>query len=171
MIKPILFLDFDGVLNTVRYTMSLLKHTSVLKDQYGSLFDPTSVDNLKKIIDATDAEIVVSSSWRYKGLESLQEMWKERKLPGVLTGITPYIMPQPDITARRGREIEMYLDQLTQTEKVTRKYVIIDDIDDFLPTQQGNTVITDTERGITQYEVEKAVSILKFGRYIKKYEI
>lgn len=41
------------------------------KDTYGPLFDSEAVKNMQRIIEVTDARIVVSSSWRYLGLETL----------------------------------------------------------------------------------------------------
>ncbi|MDE6338813.1 MAG: hypothetical protein K2K97_03370 [Muribaculaceae bacterium] len=65
MNRPVIFLDFDGVLNTEQYQARLAVEGKPTKDAWGPLFDPRAVGNLKKIIDATDAEIVISSSWRY----------------------------------------------------------------------------------------------------------
>lgn len=86
---PLVFLDFDGVLNTDWHFAELKGKGLPFKDKYGPLFDPEAVKNLKKIIDDTDAQIVVSSSWRYMGLEDLQGMWHDRGLPGKIVGITP----------------------------------------------------------------------------------
>ncbi len=59
---PLVFLDFDGVLNTDWHFAELKGKGLPFKDKYGPLFDPEAVKNLKKIIDDTDAQIVVSSS-------------------------------------------------------------------------------------------------------------
>ena len=37
----------------------------------------------------THADIVIESSWKYLGLEAMQDMWKDRQLPGKVIGITP----------------------------------------------------------------------------------
>ena len=43
-----------------------------LRDEHGALFDPECVKCLKEIIDATDADIVVSSTWKMDmGLEGI----------------------------------------------------------------------------------------------------
>ena len=66
--KKILFLDFDGVLVTDRYQTQLMDDGVQLHvDEYGAKFDPVCVENLRQIIDSTDAEIVVTSRhgrWR-----------------------------------------------------------------------------------------------------------
>ena len=82
MTRPVIFLDFDGV-NTEQYQAKLATEGKPTKDVWGTLFAPRAVANLKKIIDATDAEIVISSSWRYMyTLGSLRMMWETRELPG-----------------------------------------------------------------------------------------
>ena len=55
--KKILFLDFDGVMVTDRYQLQLMSSDSPLRDGHGAKFDPICVENLRQIIDATDAEI------------------------------------------------------------------------------------------------------------------
>ena len=59
----IVFLDFDGVLNSHAYFNA---RTEKFEDvgEAGEL-DPTAVERLNRIIDATGALVVVSSSWRY----------------------------------------------------------------------------------------------------------
>ena len=53
--KRIIFLDIDGVLNV--YCES--------RDKYGCTFHTHFEDNLHDLIEATGAEIVISSTWRY----------------------------------------------------------------------------------------------------------
>lgn len=67
----VIFLDIDGVLNT-KYWENMK-----VRDQYGHTFDPNSVANLARIIEETGAEIVISSSWKCLGLDTLQKMWKD----------------------------------------------------------------------------------------------
>ena len=78
----VIFLDIDGVLNTGWWYTQMDRNTP--KDKYGYAFDPNSVANLKKIIDETGADIVISSSWKSFGLSELEEMWQDRGLPGKL---------------------------------------------------------------------------------------
>ncbi len=79
MNRPIIFLDFDGVLNTEQHQAKLAVDRLPNKDAWGPLFDPRAVANLRKIIDATDAAIVISSSWRYIHQPgSLRMMWEVR---------------------------------------------------------------------------------------------
>ena len=59
----IIFLDFDGVLNTEKYQAELRGRRRSTVDTYGPLFDPEAVQNLQKILDTVpDAKIVIESS-------------------------------------------------------------------------------------------------------------
>lgn len=60
--KKIIFLDFDGVLNTEYYQGLLQFQGKQQKDEYGASFAPGAVKQLKRIVEDTAAEIVVSSS-------------------------------------------------------------------------------------------------------------
>lgn len=52
----VVFLDFDGVLNSEKYVKTC--------GEYGVIIDPTRMVLLKKLIDATNAKIVLLTSWR-----------------------------------------------------------------------------------------------------------
>lgn len=60
MKKKVIFLDFDDVMETV-FQLPLEDATKVKYDKYGSMFDDECVNNLRLIISATNAEIVVAS--------------------------------------------------------------------------------------------------------------
>ena len=74
----LIFLDIDGVLNVIPQG----------HDDFGGIFHPEFIENLKHIIEETDAKIVVSSSWRHGGLQRMLDMWKFRSLPGEVIGVT-----------------------------------------------------------------------------------
>lgn len=60
MKKKVIFLDFDDVMETV-FQLPLEDATKVKYDKYGPMFDDECVNNLRLIISATNAEIVVAS--------------------------------------------------------------------------------------------------------------
>ena len=161
----VIFLDIDGVLNTKCWYTQMNGNTP--KDKYGYTFDPRSVANLKKIIDETGADIVISSSWKSFGLSELEEMWQDRELPGKLIDITPNSVSDEmllnadldhmELFHIRGMEIKEWLDK---HGKNVSHYVIIDDMDNFLPEQQSHFVQTDPEVGITNDDVKKVVHLL-----------
>ena len=159
--RKIIFLDIDGVLNPKWWD------SDKQSDNYGCLFDAKAVANLSKIVEETEAEIVISSSWKDMGLVELQNMWRERNMPGKIVDITPdymsdEILLNPDLSElnylyNRGCEIEGWL---AQHRDDVSNYVIIDDMDDILPEQQSHFVQTDPEVGITNDDVEKVVRLL-----------
>lgn len=168
---PIIFLDFDGALNTEKYYCELKSKGLPSNDKYGQLFDPEAVANLRKIIDATDARIVVSSSWRYMGLNVLQRMWYDRDLPGRIVDITPLHLlddklcdtdlTQVDMLSLcRGNEIKWYFDEVLDADSDSRRFVIFDDLKDVLPELQDHLIRIDPIVGITEGDVERAVEIM-----------
>lgn len=168
---PIIFLDFDGVLNTEKYYCELKSNGLPSDDKYGQLFDPEAVANLRKIIDATDACIVVSSSWRYMGLNVLQRMWYDRDLPGRIVDITPLHLlddklrdtdlNQVDVLSLcRGNEIKWYFDEVLDANSNSRRFVIFDDLKDVLPELQDHFVRIDPVVGITEGDVEWAIEFI-----------
>lgn len=67
-----MFLDIDGVLNTERHQNHCKMEGIPPVDEFGYAFDAEAVDNLAAILTATGAEIVVSSSWKFYGMEALR---------------------------------------------------------------------------------------------------
>ena len=137
------------------------------RDKYGYAFDPKAVANLRKVVDETEAGIVISSSWKCMGLSQMEDMWDERNLPGKVVGITPNsvsdeLLVDTDIDSMelfhiRGEEIKEWL---TKHGKHVSHYVIIDDMDNMLPEQQSHFVQTNPEVGITEDDANKAIVIL-----------
>ena len=114
----IIFLDFDGVMNTAYYGHVLTKEGKL----GGVVFDPNCIRNLKFIVDRTGADIVVTSSWKdLMTYQDFLDMWKLRNLPGFITDVTP----SPFGKRKRGDQIDAWLEEC----KEDCLYVIIDDLD------------------------------------------
>lgn len=175
----VIFLDIDGVLAV---------HMQDRHDQFGAAFHPQFINNLKSIIDTTNAKIVISSSWRFSGLNIMKLMWEYRKLPGEVIDITPSLRlqhgggisfynnkinqhPTPKIhgySIPRGCEIEYWLNN--ESLELIDSYVIIDDDTDMLYDQRNNYVCTsgnmdhsdyeDIGYGLTKECAEQAIKIL-----------
>ena len=152
----ILFLDFDGVMVTDRYQAQLTATNSPLRDDYGAKFDPACVENLRRIIDSTDADIVVTSTWKMeKGLDGIQQMWNARNLPGKVIGVTPDIDP-----VHRGNEIAAWLNAYGEE----CQYAIIDDcpiLDFFREEQLPHLFKVDERTGLDEKTVTKVIELLK----------
>ena len=156
----VIFLDIDGVLNVIPQG----------HDAFGGIFHSDFVDNLKRIIDETDAKIVISSSWRHSGLQKMLDMWEFRNLPGEVIGVTPdlyrFLDFEGERTMVRGDEIQAVLNI---HQEITH-YVILDDDTDMLKHQLGNFVQTsnninhpdciDIGYGLTKECTNKAIRIL-----------
>ena len=61
----VIFLDFEGVMDTFYYDFVLAREGKPNRDVYGPIFDPKCVDYLRHIIDQTGASIVVLSTWKW----------------------------------------------------------------------------------------------------------
>lgn len=160
-----LFLDFDGVLNTEFYQDLLISKGGHWRDEHGPLFDPQAVEQLKRIIDATHADIVIESSWKDLGPEAMQDMWAARHLPGRVIDITPSVVSASwslddnglDTRQSKGIEIDFWL-----FENATReaRYVIIDDEYVILDSQLPHFILTNPFDGITDLLADRAVALL-----------
>jgi len=147
----VLFLDIDGVLNTDRQQWHCQMNCITPIDEFGYEFDHKAVDNLATILEETGAEIVISSSWKFLGLQTLQKMWEDRKLPGTILDITPD-------GKSKGWEIDEWL---MECESQVNRYAIIDDENDILPKQLNHFVQTNSQFGITCKDAERVITILR----------
>lgn len=171
----IIFLDFDGVFTSQQFykrqNLSVEDfHKKFPGDKHGDAWDPKVIKLINKLIEKTKAKVVVSSTWRRSknGLQSMQELWKDRNMSGEVIDITP-------ITNNiRGIEIQEYYESLSfrhwnwdgpevkkEKEKCTLEtYCIIDDDSDMLYEQRNNFVHCSNEYGFTYKEYRKALRIL-----------
>jgi hypothetical protein len=163
--RKIIFLDIDGVLAIAQKMKAwgLVESKQLL---------------LKEILDKTNAEIVLSSSWRLATVEYTKAYMTEQgfmfsdKIVGVTIRAYHYIDKKDKIhlSIPRGVEIQQWIDtnihsdngKNFQTKELGKdyNYVIIDDDNDMLYTQSKNFIQTDPETGITESEVQKAIQIL-----------
>jgi hypothetical protein len=179
----IIFLDIDGVLNCENaYRSGECNYTEWVnhlgdKDHHQS-FCSWSKDLLNKLIDETNAKIVISSTWRSSGIEFMKSVWQHEGMHGEIIGLTPNFRGEVDgYTIPRGCEIDKWLDDSgfrhinwdkdTQQEYINKtsieNYVIIDDDGDMLYGQRNHFVhVLPSPRnkdGFNQhyYEIAKAM--------------
>lgn len=150
----LIFLDIDGVLNT---------NGNWGRDEFAANFCPEAINALRHIISETGAVIIISSSWKASGLGWFTKLWRFRKYPGTVLGITPYVKVNDSLSfkqrAERGHEIKQFLDDYFSIGELD-SYVIIDDDDDMLPEQESFFVQTDGQIGLTNDDAVKAIYIL-----------
>lgn len=158
----ILFLDIDGVLNTERYLRIQAQKLGYRDDftmQYN--FDPVALNNLKEIMEITNAKIVISSTWRInKDNSNNPKEWDEliRNLDTV--GIKDRIIDiTPTVTNSRGLNIRwMEIKQWLHENKNMdiEGFVIIDDEWDMGEYTNTNFIRCWSYSGLTD-EVKQAV--------------
>jgi hypothetical protein len=160
--RRILFLDFDGVLNSVAFA----QRTTFTGWPDGHI-DPEAIKHLNRLVAETSAKIVISSSWR--------KMLNDEELAGVLSragcvgevvGKTPDFYQVPiwnrssPINRRfvRGDEIQAWLDDHPEVET----FAILDDDDDMAHLSNW-LVQTSHETGLQAEHVERALTLLQDG--------
>lgn len=158
----VIFLDIDGVLNSEKFwTEETLpkrwlnaRREGKNRDEQSALanIDRKAVELLNKIVKETDAEIVISSTW--KNDSNLPYKLRYMGLIKPYYGITPY-----SDTRHRGTDIKLWLD-LYKEDNTEIKYVILDDDTDMLEEQLPYFIHTDFRLGLTKEDAEKAIEIL-----------
>lgn len=119
MTRPVLFLDFDGVLNSGAWFRA--------GDRGPDDLDPAAVAILNDIVDCTDCSVVVSSTWRL--LHPLTELRRILGNHGYRFGLRDQT---PELSSveqdRRGAEIAAWLHA-----HPTPRFAILDDDNDMGP--------------------------------------
>lgn len=150
MAVKLIFLDFDGVLNTPR------TWGKFYVDDGSEAVDVERVALVNKIVAATGAKVVISSTWRKsKSIPELDALLKKRGATFDVYGITPIHRS----LARRG-EIMRYVHSLTREGIQVKQLVVIDDDPD--ASLEGMLVQTnlDGDEGLTEKLADEAIAIL-----------
>lgn len=135
----IIFLDVDGVLYPYHDRKFLTKKPENIKKklirkdrifkQANALelqlvyegWNKQAVSYVKRLVEETDAKIVISSSWKYlRSLEDMKLLFKIYDLDSYVIGLT-----KDTADFLKETQIEDYL----QHHKEIEKYVVIDDLD------------------------------------------
>ena len=133
----IIFLDFDGVVNAFNEPESLRQ------------LSKTCVETLNTLIEKTDANIVITSTWRIlHSMADLRQILINAgfKFPYKVIGKTPR-------GGRRGTEIEEWLKAFP---KEIELFVILDDDSDMEPFMD-RLIRTNSDTGLTIDDVERAI--------------
>ena len=157
----VIFLDIDGVLATQRTRFDC--------------FDGQCVSHLNKILEVTDARIVISSTWRIgHTTEELIEICKvghdfdpgdkrparvedqnNRLIANAIVGRTI----QLNEYMCRGREIDDWLKDAEAQGIPVESFVILDDDSDMEP-HMGKLVKTDCYTGMSSEHAQEAIKLL-----------
>lgn len=152
----VIFLDFDGVMDTAYYGHFLGKEGLPCYDEFGGVFDPNCVKCLKEIVDKTGAEIVVTSSWKsLMTYGDMLNMWEQRGLPGYVIDMTPSLSG----CRHRGDEIDAWLKECNDE----CQYVILDDNDEsnFNEHQLSRLIVVNPYHGLDKEAAERAIELLE----------
>lgn len=170
--KPrIIFLDFDGVLNSVRnatadgYVINAGKVKMELVRGGRAIttgFDPVAVKLMWKLAQRADAYFIISSAWRISmSLRDIREMfhyefgWPIDDENQRILGKTPQ---HTDSYKMRGNEIQEWIDNHT-TGIRNFQYAIIDDSYDMLDWQMKRFVQTDPYEGFLYKDYTAALAL------------
>lgn len=165
----VIFLDFDGVLNSGNYFNYAIRTNPDQEiteiDKMKHMLDPVAIKKLNAIIQQTDAKVVISSSWRDdRPLDEWRQMLELQGFQGEIIGITPNF-GETDTGKKtgHGRRYEQIQAWLNAHDNVDG-FVIIDDII-FMAYLSNHAVMTTYERGLEDKHIEEAVNMLKLGLY------
>lgn len=158
----LLFLDVDGVLNSARYIHAIGEKW----DDPVHQMDPTAVQRLNQITDATQAQIVVSSTWRLAfdrvadGLVKLQHCFADYGITGSIIGMTPYLVRQGSsiIHLAYGTRSDEIRQWLTDHDALNTNFVILDD--ETIVGFDGHHIKTEFETGLLDVHVQRAIQLL-----------
>lgn len=144
----VIFLDVDGVLNTVFTVRTTHGYTFV---------DTRKVLRLRNIVERTGAKLVLSSTWRITDMpihkltyKELQDEFRRVRCP-VWVDITPELRG-----AKRWQEINAWLMLHPEVDE----FIILDDWGDELKPFADRLVLTSKFDGLNKERAELAIQML-----------
>jgi hypothetical protein len=172
----VVFLDIDGVLNSLR-SFTAFKPNKLenpdddLELETRSTCDPVSVKLINMIIEQTNAKIVVSSSHRIYfhsryskdksitgfNLNKLQLYIYSLGIIGEIIDATPILDGE-----KRGIEVDQWLSEFPAKfpQYALGQHAIFDDMTDFLPEQASKLVLSTFDNGFSIDNYKQARLIL-----------
>lgn len=174
-----IFLDIDGVLNSEAFLRRLearhraLGHEGPPRPKRATTcdcfkvhhqIDRDAVARLNRLVAATEAKLVISSSWRKTfDAPELERILVEHGLVAEIIGSTPEGHDEPEMLEVfgpldrifRGHEIDFWLRKHPEIDQ----FVILDDGSD-MAMHMNRLVQTDCEEGLLDEHVELAIQVL-----------
>lgn len=153
--RPIIFLDFDGVVNTIYWEKDIngICCVNVMKSGHSELNNQQAIGWLNELYTKVPYDIVVSSTWRMSmSIEELQNLL-------IKSGFRPDIQvigKTPVLHKERGEEIQYWIDQ----HNFNGNFIILDDDVD-MAHLSDHLILCDTFLGFTIYEYRKSIKFLQ----------
>lgn len=146
-----LFLDIDGVLNSIRTCIGLGGYPHKFSPDHMALVDAAALGLVRGLCRAGGVVIVLSSSWRIT-----------HDFAEVAAGLDlPVVDATPRLCGNRGTEIADWLSRHPGVER----YAILDDDSDMLAAQLPFFVHTDGREGLLWRDFEKLCALFSVNPY------
>lgn len=165
----LIFLDFDGVLNSQKFMRSQFFKDSIqgLSDaelyllKYEYMLDPEAIKLVNDLVDRSGAQVVASTSHRTRyTIDEMNTMLKNRGATFEIQAKTPRGMPKKfSLSVDRGDEIQEYLSLLKAVGETVESFVILDDFNN-MGHLSDHLILTRDRVGLTSENVEDALKIL-----------
>lgn len=153
--ERLLFLDVDGVLNNDDWAWRLFEDYGIKVYQNNILYQPALIQ-LRRIINATGAKIILSSSWR-RFPEAKADLERCLKMYDMtIDNETPILDRHKGYC--RGDAISKWF----KAHPGEYKYVILDD-EDNMGEHMAHLVRTNWFAGLTEVEANKCIDMLNGG--------
>lgn len=151
--KKIVFLDVDGVLNSDKFYEELLSSDEGIDCFREDILDQRAISRVARIIRDTEAQVVISSSWRWdiQAMSRLLEQLNTFDIVPIDTTIEDM-----RVNMSRAQEIKLWLDQHPEVEN----YVVLDDEVMNIPEIGRHHIKTNMSRGLEPNHVEQAKKVL-----------
>lgn len=153
--RPIIFLDFDGVVHTIYWEKDAngICCVNAMKSGHTELNNQQAIGWLNELYTEVPYDIVVSSTWRMgMSVEELQSLL-------IKSGFRPEIQvigKTPVLHKNRGEEIQHWIDK----HNFTGDFIILDDDTD-MDHLNKHLILCDTFIGFTIYEYRKSLNFLQ----------
>ena len=160
----VIFLDIDGVLNSKYWNET---HEEEISE--GKLVDEGLVKNLGKLIEETEARIILHSGWKYWFDENIQPLrieaihlkevfWKN----GIsISGVTPDLASDEIKLTKKFSKVKA--DEILSwlKDNPTEKWIVLDDLDLHNEIVAEHQIKTDANTGLTDLDVNRAREMLE----------
>ena len=159
-VMKILFLDFDGVLNSIQDSIYFRR----MGGDFGLKLSPLACSNVQFLLDKEPKlRIVISSTWRVlHPFKELKQILTDNGIDGTkVIGVTPIKVYKLLEGQCRGSQIKSWLDhQSIKSDFYVDRYAIVDDDSDMLESQREFFVKTSILHGFMFSEALSVARIL-----------